>query len=214
MDGSIYDEEYFLRGVQSGKSLYQDYQWMPDLTTKMVETMIAHLGIKKRHTILDFGCARGYVVKAFRNLGYLAYGYDVSTWAVENADTEIYHHLTCQYERAFSHDVVPYGWIIAKDVLEHIPNEILVAGAITDLLESASEGVFAVIPLSSVDNRPYVVGGYEMDVTHVHRLTLPTWMRMFSRPGWSVECSYRIPGIKDNYAKWKWGNGFITARRV
>src|SRR5579862_3672374 len=100
-DGSVYDESYFLRGKESGKSLYENYRWMPDLTIPMVQRIIEHCGIRRGDSILDFGCARGYVVRAFRELGYNAYGYDISRWAIENADLAAYPYLTSSIELAF-----------------------------------------------------------------------------------------------------------------
>lgn len=206
-----FDADYFLRGKETGKSLYSDYRWLPELTIPMACAMISHLGIKPSDTIFDFGCARGYVVKAFRKLGYHAYGYDSSEWAVENADPDVCHYLTRSEDIAFRE--VSYQWVIAKDVLEHIPD---VAGTIARLMTSAQTGVFAVVPLSAVDGERYVVGCYEKDPTHVHRLTLATWAALFIRPGWRVEVGYRVKGVKDNYFRPKYaaGNGFIVARRV
>lgn len=210
--GSKFDEDYFLRGKQTGKSLYEDYRWLPELTIPMTQAIVDHCGITKGQRVLDFGCARGYVVKALRGLGYDAYGTDISEWAIQNADEEIrpYLNLNCYNEdpplRAMGFD-----WIIAKDVLEHIP---YVSYQITKLMNAAVEGVFVVIPLSLHDNTPYVVEEYEADVTHIQRKTLNAWVEMFLRPGWSVEASYCIKGIKDNYAKWEKGNGFITCKRI
>ena len=207
----MFDEDYFLRGKETGKSLYRDYRWLPELTIPMVCSIIGHLGIKHDDTILDFGCARGYVVKAFREMGYHAYGFDISEWAVENSDLDVRPYLTCC--KGLMLNTTTYNWIIAKDVLEHIPT---VSDTITRLLEVASTGVFAVVPLSAVDGNKYVVRCYEKDVTHIHRLTLSSWVSIFARPGWSVEASYRVKGVKDNYWRpmFKLGNGFITARRV
>jgi SAM-dependent methyltransferase len=208
MDGSIYDAEYFLRGRESGKSLYDDYRWMPELTISMVRDMIAHLGIAKHHRILDYGAARGYTVKAFRQLGYEAYGIDISQWAIDNCDPDV---KDCMIHTDHIPLVFDFDWIIAKDVLEHVPN---VNEVIDKMLKAANVGIFAVVPLSLADNRPYIVQEYEFDITHIHRLSLASWARMFMRPGWSVTGAYMVPGIKQNYAKWEWGNGFITARRL
>ena len=89
----VFDEDYFLRGRQTGKSLYVDYRWLPELTVPMVSAIVSHLGIEPDHTILDYGCARGYVVKAFRQLGYKAFGVDISEWAIRNADEETKPYL-------------------------------------------------------------------------------------------------------------------------
>lgn len=202
-----YDEDYFLRGKDTGKSLYENYRWLPDLTIPMVQAIIRHLGISSSDSICDFGCARGYTVRAFRELGYEAYGMDISTWALENSDEIARRYLNHV-------DMVPnaarYKWIIAKDVLEHVPN---VNAIIMDLLCRADWGVFAVVPLSPEDKEPYAIPEYEKDVTHIHRLTLASWARKFIRPRWSVEASYRVPGVKDNWAFCAMGNGFITCRR-
>lgn len=207
-----YDADYFLRGKESGKSLYTDYRWMPELTISMVEVMIDYLGIRKGDRILDFGCARGYTVKAFRKLGYEAFGIDVSEWAIRNADEEIKPFLNWTNNSPLLQPE-EFDWIIAKDVLEHIPTCV---ATVSYLMQSASVGVFAVVPLSAKDGAPYVVEDYEKDITHIHRLTLSTWTQMFTRTDWLVEALYRIEGIKDNYYKpgWEAANGFITAQRI
>lgn len=201
----MYDEDYFLRGRESGKSLYEDYRWLPNLTIPMVQAMIKHLGIKKSHSILDFGAARGYTVKAFRELDYECYGIDTSEWAVENCDSEVIRYLTCTSR------IPSIDWIIAKDVFEHIPK---IGDIITNMMLYARVGIFAVVPLSILDGSLYVVRDYELDVTHIHRLTLASWVQMFLQPDWEVIASYRVRGIKDNYAQYALGNGFITARRI
>ena len=208
MDASIYDELYYIHGVTSGKSLYENYRWLPQLSLPMVQRMADYLGIKKDDDILDYGCATGFIVKAFRELGYQASGIDVSEWAIANCDPAVPNFLVCGGLE--SYPLAVYDWIIAKDVLEHVPE---CEKAINLLMERAKVGVFAVVPLSVIDGQPYVVSDYEKDVTHIHRLSLATWAKMFTRPGWSVEATYRVSGIKDNYAQFEMGNGFITARR-
>lgn len=202
-----FDEEYFLRGKQTGKSLYENYRWMPELTIPMTQRIVAHLGISVVDTVLDFGCARGYVVRVLREMGCFAYGTDTSEWAIANCDPAVAKYVSTDCNLG----ILRPDWVIAKDVLEHIP---AVVDTISQLMDAAQKGVFAVVPLSPFDNAPYVVEAYERDVTHIHRLALPSWAAMFMRPGWSVEARYRLHGVKDNYRNWPDGNGFITIRRV
>lgn len=214
MSAEQYDADYFLRGRETGKSLYEDYRWLPDLTIPMVVRMIGHCGIKPDDNVLDFGCARGYTVRALREMGYNAWGYDISRWALENADPSTKEYLIINGSTLWRHS---FDWVIAKDVLEHVQD---VRDVISSLLDIAGAGVFAVVPLGNLKSATaesggqYVVPDYEKDVTHIHRLSLSCWVDMFLRPGWRVEAAYRVPGIKDNYARWEYGNGFITARRL
>jgi SAM-dependent methyltransferase len=160
--------------------------------------------------VLDFGCARGYVVRAFRELGYSAYGYDTSEWATENADLRAYHYLTRREDMALPVGEPTYDWVIAKDVLEHVER---VEETITRIMGTARVGVFVVVPLSH-DGKQYDIKEYEEDVTHIHRRPLQWWVGQFHRIGWSVDGRYRVPGIKDNYRNHQMGNGFVTARRI
>lgn len=208
-DGSRFDEDYFLRGKELGISGYTQYRWLPDLTIPMACAMVSHLKVDNDDTILDFGCARGYLVKALREMGYDAWGYDISQWALENADEAVKNRfLICNDSTLYADS---FDWVIAKDVLEHVEE---LQKTIDEIMNIARKGVFVVVPLSLFDNQPYIVADYEKDVTHIHRLCLSSWAKMFMRPGWSVEGRYMIRGVKQNYQTWEWGNGFITARRL
>lgn len=209
-DGNQYDEAYFLRGKETGKSLYTDYRWMPELTIPMVQAIAAHCGIEKHHAVLDFGCARGYIVRALVESGYTnSYGVDCSQWAIENCDPFVKDRVALSQTDIVA--AVHADWVIAKDVLEHVP---YVQHTINKLMSGTARGLLAVVPLSPFEGSEYVVPEYEKDVTHCQRHTLTYWVDMFLRVGWSVEASYRVPGVKDNYKQHERGNGFITARRI
>lgn len=209
-----FDEEYYLRGKESGKSLYEDYRWLPNLTLTMVRRICEHLDIDKGERVLDFGCARGYVVRAFSELGYEAYGVDISQWAIENCDETVKTRVAVA--SPITKDLIGHDWVIAKDVLEHIPeNEIM--PQLAGFASFARRGVFIVVPLSEEIDEPYVVPDYEKDITHQIRWPMITWVSAIEATfghGWSVQFQYRLDGVKDNYAGWPKGNGFITARKL
>lgn len=212
MSADQFDEDYFLRGKETGKSLYENYHWMPELTIPMVQAIIDHCGIEVDQLVLDFGCARGYTVRAMRHLHRCAFGIDCSEWAITNCDQSVKDFLYCRNGGHENHINGLFDWVIAKDVLEHVPQ---VADVVTNLMGHARMGVFAVVPLGYGEDG-YVVPEYDLDVTHIHRMTLQTWAGLFMRPEWGIDVRYRVPGVKDNYYKpgWETGNGFITARRI
>jgi hypothetical protein len=145
-------------------------------------------------------------------LGHEAFGVDISDWAITNADEDVkqYVGLTAVFRGNLERK---FDWIIAKDVLEHVP---YASHTIRELMNCATRGMFAVVPLSMFDGNPYIIKEYEKDVTHIQRCKLLTWVEMFLQPGWRVEAAYRVLGVKDNWYKlgWERGNGFITARRI
>lgn len=209
-----FDEDYYLRGPSSGKSLYENYRWLPSLTLTMVRRIIDHLDIGVCDSVLDVGCSRGYVVRAFVQHGVDAYGVDISEWAISNCDETVKDRVML-YD---GHTMLPlsHDWIISKDTLEHIPEEDIMA-QLSGLASSARKGVFIVVPLSHGLDKPYVVPDYEKDITHQIRWPMLAWVSAIEQafgPGWSVQFQYRLEGVKDNYAMWPKGNAFITVRKL
>ena len=109
-----YNEDYFERGIQTGASCYTDFRWMPELTIPMVMTMIDYMGIERGESVLDYGCAKGYGVKAFNMLGRDGYGYDISEYALSCWPIEILA------KRVMDVSYYIFSYAIAKDVFEHI----------------------------------------------------------------------------------------------
>lgn len=205
----VYNEDYFERGSVLGISCYSNYHWMPELTLKMAYTIIKTLSLKDHDRVLDFGCAKGFVVKALRVLNIDAYGCDFSTYAIDNVDSEArnYCRLSNGQSIPFEHE---FEWIFAKDVLEH-----LVADELAIFLKEASahaKNLFIIVPLGK--NGKYNAPPYEQDVTHRIAEDPVWWTTMLENNGWRVvRWCYRITGIKDNWAQYENGNGFFIATR-
>ena len=122
--GQYFDEDYYERGAETGKSLYSHYRWMPELTIPMCHHIAKYLELKETDKVLDFGCAKGFSVYGLRLLGYKAYGVDVSEYAVKKSPEDIRKWLGVIEPQE---DLVcaegGYDWILCKDILEHIPYE-------------------------------------------------------------------------------------------
>jgi SAM-dependent methyltransferase len=201
---TLFNEDYFERGIELGISGYTNYRWLPDLTIPMCYRMIQYLGIKEKDLILDFGCAKGYLVKAFRLLHFKAWGYETSKYAIENAPNDVKSYIYW----AGSAYILPdhFDWIIAKDVFEHISYETI--DSILKSLRQKCKKMFAIIPLANGEE--YNVPIYENDKTHIIRESLEWWANEFMEAGFNVlEKTYRVKHIKENYAQYEKGNGFF-----
>lgn len=177
----------------------------------MAKRIADHLGMKQGESVCDFGCSRGYLVRAFKEQGFNAYGVDVSDWAIANCDEAVKGKVNLGHKVCCGFD-----WITAKDTLEHL-SIWDVAATLRNFAEKAQKGVFIVVPLAPQMNAEYAVPEYEKDITHNIRWPLWRWVSemldCFDET-WEITASYRIVGIKDNYAGWPKGNGFITLRRT
>lgn len=187
----IYDADYYECGIETGKSNYQNYRWIPELTLPLAMTIIDFLKIYPHETILDYGCAKGFLVKAFRMLHRQAWGYDISPYAISCADEKVRPYLLTT-ER----DILSSSWDfgICKDVLEHIE----VSKLEKILLTLPVKTLFTVVPLGT--NGKYFAPANNLDVTHIICEDDEWWMHLFNRCGWNcIYSSTRVEGIKDSY---------------
>ena len=200
----LYDEDYFERGVELGISGYSNYRWIPELTIPLCARMVEYLFISDEEKLLDFGCAKGFLVKAFRLLHKQCWGFDISNYAVEKSPSDVREYVsTCIND--FS-SLYPFDWIIVKDVFEHISYREI--DSVLQDLSSITKKLFCVSPLGHGGN--YMVPVYEIDKTHIIREGLEWWVAKFEDNGFKVKkAEYNMKYIKQNYEKWEKGNGFF-----
>ena len=201
---SLYNEDYYERGVETGISLYTNYRWIPELTIPLCAVLIEKLGIKEGEKILDFGCAKGFYVKGFRLLYREAYGVDISEYAVNEAPSDVKPFI--KRINGVQDIEGSYDWVIAKDVLEHISYGDI-SGTIT-MLRSLCRKMFCIIPLGDGDS--YIIPAHNKELSHVIVEDLDWWSVVFLSCGFNILSStYHMEHVKENYKKWDKGHGFF-----
>lgn len=211
MEPDFYDSDYYLNGVKTGKSNYVDYGWKPDLTLPMVDHLKRALHIKDGDTVLDFGCARGYLVKALRMRGVNAFGYDSSTWAIENCDEGV---------KGYVSNVMPtdrFDHVTMKDCAEHIRIGDLTP-ILATLVDAMRKTMLIIVPLVGEDG-DYLRQEDRSDPSHVIRWDLQGWLDFAHR--WFrhqsdliITGSWHYPGLKPASSEVPKSCGFIQFTRV
>ena len=205
-----FDKNYYENGINTGISLYTNYKWLPDLTIPMAFRIIETLNIKNGDSILDFGCAKGYMVKALRLLYRNAYGVDISDYAINNCDKDTENFLL---KISDSNDINKFNRVfdftISKDVFEHIPYSEIDNTLIN--IRKYTKCLFAIVPLG--DGKKYYIDSYELDKTHIIREDKDWWINKFNQSGYNdIIFHHKIKGIKENYSNMENGNGFFILR--
>lgn len=204
-----FEREYFENGVESRISRYEDYRWMPQRSIREAIGFIDFAGIEDGDTILDYGCAKGFLVRAFRMLDINAEGCDISRYSLKYAP---YGCWNCCDKQEWIKRREKYSHIIIKDVLEHSDkNEINeLVRAISSL---CSEKLCCVIPLG--DNGEYRIEEYHDDITHKIAENEQWWTDTINWNGWKVyDVAYTVNGIKNHWLeKSPIGNLFILAEK-
>jgi len=205
---SDYDRNYYEAGPQTGKSLYQNYRWIPELTIPLAHHFVQYMGIKYNEPILDFGCAKGYLVHALRLLDYKAFGVDISDYAISQAPREVAPYV--KLVRPFP-EIGVFDHIICKDVLEHVDYTDIDL-LLQILADRCYNTLAAIVPLG--DGQKYFIDAYELDKTHKIRQDVPWWEQTFQKAGFaSVTVTTDLGPFKANWStQHPKGNALIIAK--
>lgn len=204
MDGTKYDKDYYEHGVEKRVSGYQDYHWMP--TRSYPEAIdIKKCFNHKVGSIIEIGCAKGFLVHALRQLGYDAYGEDISEYAVENAFEPVKPYISLPTKEHAD-------LVICKDILEHVPED-EIDDFLINIKKKCARYLFAVIPLG--DNNLFRIREYELDITHVLKKDEDWWINKFREHGFILEnFNYSFGKMKRKWVEdFPHGNGFFILSR-
>lgn len=175
-NGKIFGEDYFEKGKNSS---YQSYHWNQTLLFPRVDAIINSTGLRPNQKILDFGCAKGFYVRRFCQLGYKAEGVDISKYALSKcfADTKERLFLLKDFSLLKIKNNF-YDLILAKDVLEHVPQ--FAIAFLSKQLKRISKKVLVIVPCCQ-PNHLFINPEDEKDTTHLLRFTADKWKKLLGK---------------------------------
>ena len=111
-ESNPYDEYYFQHGC--GRPYQRDDEWL-QFFGGIADRIVSDVQPK---TVLDAGCAKGFLVEGLRNLGVEAYGVDISDFAIANVDAGIRDY--CWQGSIVEPFPRSYDLIVSIEVFEHM----------------------------------------------------------------------------------------------
>jgi len=183
----LYDEYYYSHDC--GRPYQRDDFWL-NFFDQIAKRIIEQFEPK---TVLDAGCAWGFLVEAFRNRGVKAFGVDISEYAIQNIFPDI--RLYCWLGSITEPFPKKYDLITSIEVLEHIPKR-EAEKAIENLCTHANEIVFSSTPFD-----------YK-EATHVNVHDPEYWAEQFARHGFYRDMEADMSFITS------WAVRFVKAKRT
>ena len=186
--GEWFDADYFEHGIKSNwKSGYhwRDFAGLFRDTAKFLVTMFPEAG-----SFLDAGCATGFLVRALRELGKDAWGFDHSEWALERAED-----LAKPFLQHSSAECVEFNRLfdvtLAFSLLENLTEE-----QIRNFLRRAqgwtTQAFVTVVLVCENDGERAKLLETDRDLAHVTLESSSWWHERFLQTGWRQEALHRI----------------------
>lgn len=178
----LYDKEYYSTGnyknYLSKKKRYE--KTAQDLIELLAKLKCSHKDMK----ILDYGCATGFLLDGFYNLGYKnTNGYDISDWALSQISR---NHNIISLSKETEYDVM-----IMLDVLEHMEDK-----DINNLFTKVkSKLIFIRIPVSTDGGNSFHLDVSRADPTHINCKEKTEWVSMLGDLGYRTAFELDLQSI-------------------
>ena len=182
---SKFEEQYF-------KNLnYSNYLDRYGRSLKMAEELDFYLTkfgvLSKSMKILDYGCSVGFLIKAFKKLGYKKiFGFDISNWALKIAKKN-----KCKILKDFKGS---YDLGIFLDVLEHMNDK-----EIKKVFKKAKfKRLLVRIPCADKNSNKFYLKVSRIDKTHINCKNKESWISLFKSFGYKSFLKLNLNSIYDS----------------
>ena len=147
-NSSVYNQDYYKS--HCGDCYERGHGW-EEIFARQAERIVNELSPK---TVLDVGCAVGYLVEGLRDRGVDARGIDVSEYAISQVRDDIKSYCTIQ--SATTKIEGKYDLITCIEVMEHLAPEDF-TDAIKNMCEAADTIIFSSTPFDYNEESHYSV---------------------------------------------------------
>lgn len=134
--------------------------------------------------VLDVGCARGYLVKSFREMGVNSFGIDISADAIKSSPTSVTKYLTRVdiTKEKLPFDSATFDLVTCLETLEHLPSVGFTMSEIKRVLKPNKGYLFMSTPTKITEMllwRPI----FKLDPTHCNLQSRNYWKTNFLQHG-------------------------------
>ncbi|HEV2801613.1 MAG TPA: glycosyltransferase [Pyrinomonadaceae bacterium] len=186
--GEWYDADYFEHGRKSNWD--RGYSW--PLFSELFKQTAVFLceTFPEAESFLDAGCAKGFLVRALRERGKDAHGFDHSPWAIRHAEPSAAAYLklaqaeSVEYEREFDLTV---AFSLCESLTEEQAHEFLTRARLW-----TRQAIVACIPSFESEEEAERFRRNDRDRSHITMRTRAWWHAEFLRAGWRQDALHRI----------------------
>lgn len=168
----FYDAAYFTDGSKSNYAPYGPGAWADQLADMV-------WGFYHPESVLDVGCAYGFVVKLLAAKGIPAYGFDLSQFAVSEAnDPNVWVGDAASLDSYRNVDLV-----LATELPEHLTEDQahLFLG---HSRQTANRALFLIAAVRDGEEMPDMA--HEKDLSHINIKPMRWWHAAAQQEGWKI----------------------------
>jgi SAM-dependent methyltransferase len=154
------------------------------------DRMIQYYGLREGDEVLEIGCSKGHVLVEFLKRGILVSGIDLSSYAVENAVSEVRPHIVHGSCETLPWKDRSFDFVYSKETMPHLTeNQLRVA--IPEMMRVCrTENIFLEIQVSNSEHGQNLVKAW--DETHVTIHGVDWWRNFLSDLNFVGQVNFKI----------------------
>ncbi len=184
-----FGKEFFDGDRQHG---YGGFQYNPRFWQPVIPTMQAHFGLAADSSVLDVGCAKGFMMHDMAELipGITVKGVDISQYAIENAIDDMKTHVQVADAKDLPFDDNTFDVVIAINTIHNLVREDC-AQALREIMRVSKGGAFVTVDAYRTDEEKERM--YNWNLTAETIMHVDDWIAFFDEIGYTGDYYWFIP---------------------
>ena len=171
---------------------YGGFTYHPRFWGPVVPTFIKHWNMTSHHSLLDVGCAKGFMLHDFSEAlpGLSVAGIDVSTYAIDNAIESMGENLSVADAVALPFEDDSFDFVVSINTIHNLEkNECFTA--LREIERVSRVGSFVTVDAYNSDEEKKRM--YAWNLTAKTIMSTEDWVRFFAEAGYSGDYFWFIP---------------------
>lgn len=171
---------------------YGGFGYMPRFWQPVIPAFQAHWGLTGESSVLDVGCAKGFMMHDMAELipGITVKGIDVSAYAVENAIDDMKPHVQVADARALPFEDNSFDVVISVNTIHNLDRDDC-ATALREISRVARKGAFVTVDAYRDDAEKERM--FKWNLTAKTIMSVDEWVAFFEEAGYEGDYYWFIP---------------------
>lgn len=155
-----------------------------------VDRMIAHYGLPIGSSVLEIGCAKGFILFEFFKRGMKVAGIDLSAYAVENAVPEVKPFIVNGSCERLPWPADSFDFVYSKETLPHLSEAQLVPAVAEAKRVCKNDNIFFEVQVGNDEEAQQLFKAW--DETHQTAKSADWWRRFFSEQEFRGQANFKV----------------------
>jgi SAM-dependent methyltransferase len=184
-----FDKEFFDGDRSTG---YGGFSYHPRFWQPVIPTLQAHFGLSAASSVLDVGCAKGFMLHDLAELipGITVRGIDVSSYAIENAIESMRPHVSVADARELPFDDGSFDVVIAINTIHNLDRPDLIR-ALREIERVARRGAFVTVDAYRNEEERTRMEAWNLTARTI--LSVDGWKQLFAEAGYTGDYYWFMP---------------------